>query len=219
MSSRIVRPEDAAQAEPISFRSAFGGPSRPGPKLSSGTPISAQSSSSDSDSEIESRIEAVRKQALAEGEVQGSKLAAARFDPVIQNLNRLMEDLASQRKRLRSEAEEDTVKLALAIARRVLHREIATDPEAMLGLVKAAFGKLNARDTHRVRVSPADASLLESHRGQLTFPAAVAIVSDGALLPGSAIFETVRGELDASIDTQLGEIDRGLTDVLRRRAK
>jgi len=31
------------------------------------------------------------------------------------------------------------------------------------------------------------------------------------------IFETSRGDLDASIDTQLGEIERGLADVVRRR--
>ena len=31
------------------------------------------------------------------------------------------------------------VRLAVAIARRVLHREITVDSDAMLGLVKAAF--------------------------------------------------------------------------------
>ena len=38
------------------------------------------------------------------------------------------------------------------------------------------------------------------------------------LTQGSAVFETSRGELDASVDTQLAEIERGLTDVLERRS-
>ncbi len=36
---------------------------------------------------------------------------------------------------------------------------------------------------------------------------------DASLAPGSAIFETSRGELDASVDTQLAEIDRGFADL------
>ena len=113
------------------------------------------------------------------------------------------------------EAEHDTVKLAIAIARRILHREITADPDAIVGLVKAAFEKLDARETHRLRVAPADAALLGAHRGRLDFPPALEIASDASLRPGSAIFETSRGELDASIDTQLGEIDRGLADLVR----
>jgi flagellar biosynthesis/type III secretory pathway protein FliH len=33
------------------------------------------------------------------------------------------------------------------------------------------------------------------------------------------VFETSRGDLDASINTQLAEIDRGLTDIVQRRAR
>ena len=59
--------------------------------------------------------------------------------------------------RFRHEAEEDVVELALAIARRILHRELTVAPEALLGLVKAALEKIEAREVHRVRVSREDA--------------------------------------------------------------
>jgi flagellar biosynthesis/type III secretory pathway protein FliH len=44
----------------------------------------------------------------------------------------------------------------------------------------------------------------------------VKISADAALVPGSAIFDTARGEVDASIQTQLDEIHRGLADLVRR---
>lgn len=138
---------------------------------------------------------------------------------MIASLSALLNDLAQQRPRLRAEAEEDTVKLAVAIARRVLHRELSADPEALLGLVKAAFQRLQAREIHRLRVSPPDTAAIEEYRTRLEFPPGLEIVSDPALPRGSAIFETARGELDASVDTQIGEIERGLTDVMRRRAR
>jgi flagellar assembly protein FliH len=107
----------------------------------------------------------------------------------------------------------------MAIARRVLYRELSTDPEAILGLVIAAFQKLNARETHRLRVAPSDAAAIEQHRARLDLPKSLEVLADASLAPGSAIFETTRGELDASIDTQLSEIDHGFADIVRRRAR
>ena len=102
--------------------------------------------------------------------------------------------------------------------RRRVQEGASTDdllPEAF-GLVKAAFQKLNARETHTLRVSPQDAATLEQHRARLNFPEGLEIARDPSLPKGSAVFETSRGELDASIDTQLAEIGRGLTDLMQR---
>jgi flagellar assembly protein FliH len=167
--------------------------------------------------EAEGRVRAAYNQGLAAGEAAAQQRSQQKLEPVLAGLNSMIAELAALRQRVRAEAEDDAVKLALAVARRVIYRELATDPEAILGLIKAAFGKLNARETLRLRVSPSDAAVVQEHRARLQIPPALEIASDGSLLPGSAIFETSRGELDASVDTQLAEIDRGLTDVLKRR--
>ena len=51
-------------------------------------------------------------------------------------------------------AEADTVRLAIEIARRVLHRELSVDPSALEALIKAALEKLQAQEIYRVRVHP-----------------------------------------------------------------
>jgi flagellar assembly protein FliH len=83
----------------------------------------------------------------------------------------------------------------------------------------AAFQKLNARETHRLRLAPSDAAAVQEQRARLDLPASLEILADASLPPGSAVFETSRGELDASVDTQLSEIDRGFADIVRRRAR
>jgi flagellar biosynthesis/type III secretory pathway protein FliH len=40
----------------------------------------------------------------------------------------------------------------------------------------------------------------------------IEIASDASLKPGDVIFETAHGQLDASVSTQLREIERGLAD-------
>ena len=61
--------------------------------------------------------------------------------------------------------------------------------------------------------------MIQEIRARLNLPPGLEISADSELPPGSAIFETSRGELDASVDTQLAEIDRGFADIVKRRSK
>jgi flagellar biosynthesis/type III secretory pathway protein FliH len=58
--------------------------------------------------------------------------------------------------------------------------------------------------------------VLRSEIDRLGMSAKVEIIVDPAQEPGAAVFEMARGNLDASIDTQLREIERGLVDRLQR---
>lgn len=212
MSSKIIRPDQNPEATPIVWRPL----GSPAPLRKAGAPATPESRAQDQQ-EVEAKVRAAYTQGLAAGEAAAQQRAQQKLDPVINGLNGMIAELASLRKRVRAEIEDDAVKLAIAIARRVLYREISTDPDAILGLIKAAYSKLNARETHRLRVTPSHVALIQENRAQLQIPPGLEIVADAALLAGGAIFETSRGELDASVDTQLAEIDRGLTDALKRR--
>jgi flagellar assembly protein FliH len=214
MSSRVIRPEDDVEITPIAWRAS--GVSVTQTRDMSRSHVS-ETRISDIQQEAEARVRTAYNQGLAAGEAAARERAQQKLDPVLHGLNKIIAELAALKKHVRAEAEDDAVKLAIAIARRVLYRELATDPEAILGLVKAAFSKLNARETQRLRLSPSDAAMIQEHRAKLQIPPGLEIASDGSLTPGSAIFETSRGDLDASIETQLSEIDRGLTDALKRR--
>jgi flagellar assembly protein FliH len=130
-------------------------------------------------------------------------------------LARSIEELTGFRLRYRREAEQDVVALALAVARRILHRELTMAPEALLGLVKAALDKMEAREVHQVRVSRQDAAMVRQFFEQMGLPQRVEVMGDASLVPGGVILESGRGILDASVDTQLAEIERGFADLAR----
>ena len=127
-------------------------------------------------------------------------------------------DLADLRARLRAEAEADLVKLSLAIARRVLRRELAIDPEALHGLILGALEKLSgAGNLPRTRSSrPRGAGHESLRRSSASDKRAKCIRRIRSRELGTVIFETQRGNLDASVESQLQEIERGLADRLRR---
>lgn len=165
--------------------------------------------------DTERRIEEAHRRGFVEGEARGRQTASQQVQAAVERLARSAAEFLALRPQARREAEEDVVQLALAVARRVLRRELTVDPGAILGLVKAAMEKLDARDLRRIRAHPETAALLGKYLLDAGLPERMEIVPDGALEKGAAILETARGSLDASVDTQVAEIERGFTDLMR----
>jgi flagellar assembly protein FliH len=223
MSARVLPPvgkeakDGNAAVSPILWRLAGGAPAV---LVSTSQPIvlRAEGKTGEADLQaLEQRVQVSHQEGYAAGIAAGKQQATDRMQPVLASFAGMIQELAQLKKKFRRDAESSTVGLALAVARRVLYREMAADPEAILGLVKAAFDKCNARETHRLMVSPADLAVIQEHAPRLGFPSGLELASDAKLPRGSVVFETSRGDLDASIDTQLLEIERGFTDIIRRR--
>src|SRR5689334_18570326 len=83
-------------------------------------------------------ITKAREAGFQEGFRQAREQAAGEVKVAGERLGRLLEELASLKHKIRSEAEVELVNLSLAIARRILHRQISIDAEAIHGLVHAA---------------------------------------------------------------------------------
>jgi len=166
---------------------------------------------------LEQGIHQARAAGRAEGEAQARQAMQAELQPVLQKLAAAIHESAELRARLRGEAEADLVRLAIAIARRVIGREVNTDPEAITGLVKAGLERLRTQEVFRVRLHPDCKARVMEYLAR--FGAShVDVLGDAACEPGAVVFETSRGNLDASVETQLREIERGLTDRSRGKA-
>jgi len=159
---------------------------------------------------------AAYQQGFQEGQAAARRELAGQAETMNLRLARSIEELTGLRQRFRHESEEDVVALALAVARRILHRELTVAPEALLGLVKAALEKMEAREVHSARVSRQDAPMVEQYLDKMGLPRRVAVIADPGLERGAVILDSPRGMLDASVETQLAEIERGFADLVRR---
>jgi flagellar assembly protein FliH len=167
--------------------------------------------------DIERRLQTEREAAFQAGRQAGLEQARAEADILKAQLARTISDVASMKVRLRAEAEQEIVRLALAIARKILHREACVDPDAIAGVLKAALARLAQREARRALVHPADADSLRKHLSTSGLSPALQIVADNSLTPGALILETTHGSIDASMDSQLAEIERGFADLLEHR--
>jgi flagellar assembly protein FliH len=155
-----------------------------------------------------------RQSGFEDGLRKGREESSDEVQKTLDQLARTIAELSQQKKKLRREAERELVKLSLAVARRILHRELLADPESIQAIVYAALQKLQNREISRVRVYPGGAAAVRAAMERIGHRNVVEVVADPMLATGGIFFETALGELDASIETQLQEIERGFADRL-----
>jgi flagellar assembly protein FliH len=175
-----------------------------------------RNSHGDAEREAVRKLDQARREAYAEGLAAGRQQSEEQFRPAAQGLADTLASLARLRESVREETIQDLVHLAISIAARVIHREVAVDPDALAGLIQAAFTKLQSREINRVRMHPTLEVLVRKLLEQSGAPKNMVLTPDPSLKPAEVFFETSQGILDASVETQLREIERGLIDKLER---
>jgi flagellar assembly protein FliH len=213
MSCRLITDGKAAQAQAITWSPVGRALSRP-QEGRQATLYSDSGAEGSTAGESEPEAAAAYQRGLRDGDAGATQRLAGQVSAKIEQLGRSIEQLALHRGKIQREAEPELVRLSLAIARRILRRELTVDPEALLGLVKAGLEKIESSELHRVRVHPDHAPILT----RLLEDAArrVDVAADPGLPVGAVIFETSRGSLDSGLDTQLQEIERGFADIYPR---
>ena len=216
MLTRVVT--DSVEAQPVPWlktRVAAPPPSKPGSANDATLPGARTA-------EFEAAAEAKVRQSYEAGVRAGREAVQAQLQTevseVVQRLATALSEVAEAREQTIRRAEADTVQLAVEIARRVLHRELTLDRSALGALIKAALEKLQSQEVYRVRVHPAQEQIMTACLDQAGRGQSITVVPDPMQPEGGVIFELNRGAMDASVGTQLAEIERGLIDQLETRA-
>lgn len=217
-SSRILRPDELSSVSNVWWRDALPAmvPSEPIPAVVASKSAEDTETSAEKAALAERAAKDAYQRGFNEGRGVGHQQAMGELQPVVDRMTRSLAELSSLRARIRKDAEQDLVKLSIAVARRVLHRELTLDPESITGIIRVALEKLESREQCRVRVHPDQESVVRSSLARFGEGQSMEIVPDTSLQPGDLLFETPQGALDASIEMQLREIERGFADRLKR---
>jgi len=222
MLSKVLKGSDARQAPPMAF--AETNASANGMHQSNSSSPSSVGAEGAADQAIlvekirtlEAGMAAVKREAFAAGRQEGEQSAHAAVNPMLERMNASIAELVNMRPDLRRRAEKDAVELSLQIARRVLHRELSIDGNALNALARVVFDRLARTESWQLTVHP---QFAEAIRGGLPAGSAdkVRIDANPSCAPGTFIVRCGEGVIDASVDSQLAEISRGLTDRLARK--
>ena len=125
----------------------------------------------------------------------------------------LLESFAQERDRYLLSVEHEVVKLALAIAARILRREAQMDPLLLTGAVRVALGQLSSATEVRLTVPPDDLPLWADAIAHLpNLPLKPLVIPGEGMCLGECVLETSLGSVDLGLRAQLSEIERGFFD-------
>ncbi len=147
----------------------------------------------------------------AQGERAGAEASAARADAMLRRLAQTLDDLQSLRGDLIRRTEREVVELALAIAKKVLQREVTLDHDLMLAMARVALDRLADVSTASIRLHPDDyAGVLLGRGPSAVTTHGVQIVADGSVRRGGCVVQSEFGSVDIGVATQIDELTHAL---------
>ncbi len=207
-SATKLQPEPAAAAQHPSFVYAE---AQPGAK----TPAAAEQASQESLQRCE-RESFERGRQAAEQQFRASVDAAAAHNR--ERIAQAVSDFARERAAYYRRIEGEVVRLALAIARKILHREMQIDPHALAGIVRVTLEKLDTGTKIDLHVPPREATDWRHYfASQMEGSPVPEVHEDPALPTGECRLETSLGTTEIGLESQLKEIETGLLDLLAER--
>ena len=167
--------------------------------------------------ELAEKIMQARQLAVAETE---KRLGAGFEQQLVKEHNRISEiisDFQQERNDYYASVETELVKLALAISKKILHRETQLDRMLLAGRVKVAIENLQHRSNIVIRVRPEKCDLWRDYFSSHLPATKIEILEDSQMGDDDCKLETELGTADVGIEAQLKEVEGGFFDLLTQR--
>jgi len=145
-----------------------------------------------------------------QGERAGAEAAAKRGEAMLRRLTETLAELTTVRADMIRQTERQIVELALAIARRVVHREVTLDQDLLIAIARVAIDRLGESAQVTVRLHPEEYEAIAGSRVAAFTGTNVTVVADARVGRGGCRVESEMGLVDAGLDAQIEEIARTL---------
>ncbi len=180
--------------------------------------------------EAQAQAEQMRAEAVEEGRTQGHQEGMAaglaqgqrsghdaalgecrqELAGLIQTLSATAAEIDASRRELEASAVAEVAELAIALARRILKRQAAVDPQVLIANLTEAMALVIHASDVRIAVHPEQKAILERELPHLKLQwpnlKHVELVADESIAPGGCRLATHHGEIDADLNSQLDRV-------------
>jgi flagellar assembly protein FliH len=166
--------------------------------------------------EMERRIAEAYARGFEEGRQEGEAAEGARLRVAVQAAEDALDELRSGESRWRGGLEENVCALAIAVAKQVLGRELKSDLDMVVDLVRRAIAEFPIDQSIRIRVAPTDLALITAAGATDSAPVIAPNrdarwLADPLVSPGGCVVEGRERIVDGRVDTALERLYRRLT--------
>jgi flagellar assembly protein FliH len=209
MSSSAPQRQPAPDASPFTYAEA-------------GLPSGAPGSGFEASQSSEARSHHQQAEFFEQGRQSAQQELRGQLDAALaknrEQISQGLQQFALERQNYYRRIEGEVVELALAIARKILHREAQIDPHALAGIVRVTLEKLDTGTQVNLHVHPKEAPDWRHYFAcQMADVPAPEVHEDPTIAPGECRIETSLGSTEVGLELQLKEIETGLIDLLAER--
>jgi flagellar assembly protein FliH len=219
MSSSTPKRQLISEASPFAYVEAGLASDGPGSAADAGRSVAGQSNAGQSSEERNRRQHA---EIFEQGRQSAQQQLRSEFDVTLaksrEQISQALQQFALERQNYYHRIEGEVVELAIAIARKILHREVQIDPQALAGIVRVTLEKLDTGTKVNLRVNPKEAADWRHYFAcRMEDIPSPDIHEDLAIAFGECRIETSLGSTEVGLQSQLKEIETGLLDLLAER--
>lgn len=153
-----------------------------------------------------------------EGQKAGFEQAAKELEPALRSLQQGLLQLKNLRQDTQQNIENEIVELALAIASKVVCREIKLDREVVACVAREALAKVEAPGRIKIKLNSSDLQFIDKTKNQLSDLVGnidnVILEAEDRIQRGGCVIETDLGEIDARIEKQLQVVEESFRSAL-----
>ena len=150
------------------------------------------------------------EQGYAEGERIGKQMGEKMVETIVKRYETSIVQLAEAHRSLAETIEQETVRLALEISRKIVQRELTMDTDIVAALASVALKRVSSHQSITLRVSRQDFGRVRVAVANVN--PAVTVKDDATLERGDFVIDTAQTHLDGRVGNQVDAISRALFD-------
>ncbi len=141
---------------------------------------------------------------------RASQIAQEQISNALKNVESLTKQLEEATQQWLRQWQHETVPLAIAIAEKLVARQIDSDPEILMNWIANSVHTIQSARKIQLRMNPVDASHMKTSLDSLLLEmqrtVSIELIEDEKIQPRGIVLETVDGRIDMQLATQLARL-------------
>lgn len=172
----------------------------------------AEQLSSEIIEDAKNKVSEIEKAAYDKGARQAFEDGKQKLEPILSMFQEKLEELVQLQKNIYTKSEENILDLTLSLTSRIIHHEVRTHKDIILGSIKAAINKVLSRKQITICINPKDIEYVMQNKPKfkagLEGIQQVSFKEDPSISKGSCIINTDFGSIVATIEKEFEELEK-----------
>lgn len=164
-------------------------------------------------------VQALKEEVYQKGFKEGQRETEQKLQTTIQAFSKAVEDISRLRESIYKQSKQDMISMVMSVVSQVIQVEVVEKEEIIEKVIQKALESAIQSEEYHIKVNPEDYELVDEKKplfvARLRGLGSIVFEPDSSITRGGCKVESDQGEVDATIETQLEEINRNFVDLMK----